>query len=108
MDKYIADPWCGFAFTNGLTYGMAVGINDMIDPRKQALIPKDLPVLLLSGAMDPVGAYDGVRALEAAYRAQGMKDVKVLLYPEGRHEMLNELNRDQVHEDVAEWLDKHL
>ncbi len=108
VQKYINDPWCGFAFTNGMTYGMAVGINEMIDPGKQALIPKDLPVLLLAGEMDPVGAHDGVLVLGRRYSELGIADVEMLLYPEGRHEMLNELNRDQVHADVAAWLDKHL
>lgn len=108
VKKYIDDPWCGFAFSNGLTYGMARGINEMIDPKNQARIPKTLPVLLLSGDLDPVGAHDGVRVLEKAYKDLGIQDVQVHLYPQGRHEMLNELNRDQVHEDVVRWFDKHL
>ncbi len=108
VQKYIDDPWCGFGFSNGLMLDMGRGSVDMLDPKKQALIPKGLPVLILSGAMDPVGANNGVRALEMSYKEQGIQDVEVILYPEGRHEMLNELNRDQVHQDVLDWLDKHL
>jgi alpha-beta hydrolase superfamily lysophospholipase len=108
VQKYIDDPWCGFAFSNGLTYGMARGINEMIDPDRQALVPKRLPVLLVSGEMDPVGAYNGVQALEQSYKKMGIQDVQVILYPQGRHEMLNETNGEAVHKDLAKWLDEHL
>ncbi len=108
VQKYVDDPWCGFAFSNGLNYGMARGINEMVDPRNQALIPIDLPVLIFSGEMDPVGANNGVRALEQSYKELGIKDVQMVLYPQGRHEMLNEINRDEVHRDVTKWLDDHM
>lgn len=64
-------------------------------------------MLLISGELDPVGANDGVRALGRSYAAQGIRNVEVILYPQGRHEMLNELNRDEVQRDVVMWLDKH-
>ncbi len=108
VQKYIKDPWCGFGFSNGLTYGMARGINEMIDPRNQALVPKALPVLMIGGEMDPVGVYNGVRALEQRYKELGIKDVTVILYPEARHEVLNEINRDEVQRDVLKWMDAHI
>lgn len=108
VQKYIDDPWCGFAFSNGLSYGMARGINEMIDPQKQALVPKSLPVLIMGGAMDPVGAYNGEQVLAERFRDLGIQDVQLILYPQGRHEMLNETNRDEVHADLARWLDEHL
>ena len=108
VQKYVDDAWCGFAFSNGLTLDMARGMLDMLDPENQARIPKGLPVLLVSGELDPVGANGGVRALGERYQELGLRDVQVILYPQGRHEMLNELNRDQVHQDLTGWLDGHL
>jgi alpha-beta hydrolase superfamily lysophospholipase len=108
VQKYIDDPWCGFTFSNGMTLEMARGIQDMLVPENQAQVPTDLPVLLVSGELDPVGANDGVRALGERYQALGLKDVQVILYPQGRHEMLNEINRDQVHQDLVRWLDGHM
>jgi alpha-beta hydrolase superfamily lysophospholipase len=108
VQKYIDDPWCGFAFSNGLSYGMARGINEMIDPQNQALVPKTLPVLIMGGAMDPVGAYNGEQVLAERFRDLGIQDVQLILYPQGRHEMLNETNRDEVHADLVRWLDEHL
>ena len=108
VQKYVDDPWCGFPFTNGITLEMGRGTAAMLAPQNQAQIPKNLPVLLLSGELDPVGANNGVRALEQRYRELGIKDVQVILYPQGRHEMLNELNRNDVHRDVSGWLDAQL
>jgi alpha-beta hydrolase superfamily lysophospholipase len=108
VQKYVDDPWCGFPFTNGLTLDMGRGTVAMLDPQNQARIPENLPVLLLSGELDPVGANNGVRALEKSYRELGIKDVQVILYPQGRHEMLNEINRLEVQQDIAGWLDAHL
>ena len=108
VQKYVDDPWCGFPFTNGLTLDMGRGTVAMLDPQNQAQIPKNLPVLLMSGELDPVGANNSVKALEKSYRDQGIKDVQVILYPEGRHESLNEINRDDVHQDVTGWIDAHL
>jgi alpha-beta hydrolase superfamily lysophospholipase len=108
VQKYVDDPWCGFAFSNGMTLDMARGMVDMLVPENQRRVPKNLPVLLVSGEMDPVGANNGVRALGERYKELGIKDVQVILYPQGRHEMLNEINRDQVHRDVTKWLDEHL
>lgn len=108
VQKYIQDPWCGFAFTNGMTLDMARGMLDMINPENQKLVPKNLPILLVSGEMDPVGAYNGVQALGDRYKEVGVKDVQVILYPQGRHEMLNEINRDEVQRDIVKWLDEHV
>jgi alpha-beta hydrolase superfamily lysophospholipase len=108
VQKYVDDPWCGFDFSHGLTLDMARGMVDMLDQQNQALIPKDLPVLIVSGELDPVGMNNGVRALEQRYKELGMKEVKVILYPECRHEILNETNRNEVHRDVTRWLDEHV
>ena len=64
-------------------------------------LPKKLPMLLIAGDMDPVGDYGrGVRRVYEGIRAAGCRDVSLKLYPGGRHEILNELNRDEVYQDV--------
>ena len=63
---------------------------------------------MISGAMDPVGGFSaGVNALAARYRALGVKDLTVKLYEGCRHELLNELNRDEVQAYILSWLDAH-
>jgi alpha-beta hydrolase superfamily lysophospholipase len=108
VQKYVDDPWCGFAFSNGMTLDMARGMVDMLVPENQTRVPKNLPVLLVSGELDPVGANNGVRALGERYKELGIREVQVILYPQARHEILNETNRDEVHRDVKKWLDDHL
>jgi alpha-beta hydrolase superfamily lysophospholipase len=107
VQKYIDDPWCGFAFTNGMVLELAYGMLAMLAPENQARVPKNLPVYLFSGELDPVGANHGVRTLAERYKELGVKDVQVRLYPGGRHEMLNETNREQVQRDVLKWLEEH-
>ncbi|APR74903.1 Lysophospholipase [Minicystis rosea] len=108
VDKYIADPLCGFMVTTQLWVDLLDGTAEMSDPAGQALIPKDLPIYIFAGSEDPVGGKTrGLQQLVAAYRAAGIKDVSHKFYPGGRHEMLNETNRDEVTRDVIAWLDAH-
>jgi alpha-beta hydrolase superfamily lysophospholipase len=107
--KYVDDPWCGFPFSNGLVLDMFKGAADIWSQESEACIPKDLPVLMVSGALDPVGANTtAVDLLASRYQAQGIRDLTVKYYPDARHELLNETNRDEVHEDILAWLDQHL
>lgn len=107
VDAYVADPLCGFDVTVQLWIDMLDALPRIADPAQQARVPKDLPVLVMSGDKDPVGAFGkSVRQLADAYRAAGLGDVTCTLYPDGRHEMLNELNRDEVTADVVAWLDR--
>ncbi len=69
-------------------------------------IPKALPIFIYSGDKDPVGASGkGVERLYRAYRKAGLQDVSMTLYPGGRHEMHNEINRNEVMMNVVKWLD---
>ena len=106
--KYIDDPLCGFPFT-------AAGYRDMFDglsrlyPEKLGAMEKDVPVYLFSGAKDPVGANgEGVKRVGREIQSAGVHDVTVKLYPDGRHEMFNELNRAQVWTDLIHWMEAHL
>lgn len=109
VDKYIADPYCGFLFT-------ATGYKDMFTILQYVsgknwyrAVPKELPILLLSGSMDPVGSYGkGVRQVKSDLLKTGHEDVTLKLYDEGRHEMFNEINNKEVMKDLLSWLDQRL
>jgi alpha-beta hydrolase superfamily lysophospholipase len=108
VQKYADDPRCGFTFSNGLLVDMLRGYAETWKPANERRIPVVLPVLLFSGALDPVGANTrSVTALAERYRALGLRDVQVTFYPGARHETLNETNRDEVVGDVLAWLDTH-
>ena len=70
---------------------------------------EDLPVLFISGEMDPVGDFGkGVKKAVNAFYASGMENVECILYPEARHELTNELNKEEVFQDILEWLEFHI
>ncbi len=109
VHKYADDPRCGFTFSNRLLADMLRGYAETWKPANERRIPAALPVLFFSGALDPVGANTRtVTALARRYRALGLRDVHVTFYPDARHEMLNETNRDDVVCDVLAWLDVHV
>jgi alpha-beta hydrolase superfamily lysophospholipase len=109
VQKYVDDPWCGFPFSNGLVLDMFEGAADIWTDESEACIPKELPVLMISGALDPVGANTAaVNLLADRYQAQGLQNVMVKFYENARHELLNEINRDEVQADILDWLEKHL
>jgi alpha-beta hydrolase superfamily lysophospholipase len=109
VDKYVHDPLCGFAVTNEYVAAIFHGFADTWDPANEAKIPVTLPILIMGGDADPVGANTvSVLALADRYDAHGSKDLHVTFYPGGRHEMLNEINRDVVTADVIAWLNEHV
>ena len=109
VDKYIADPLCGFLPSAQLQNDMMGGILYIQDQKNVERMKKDLPVYFMSGDMDPVGAAGkGVLKAVESFKKAGMQDVTVKLYPGGRHEMLNETNRDEVFADVLAWLNSKL
>lgn len=104
---YDADPLCGFAPTIGLARDMLGGIQMNEQPENLAKMPMTLPVLFVSGAQDPVGGMSkGVLRCIDAFKRAGMRDVTIKLYPQGRHEMLNERNKEEVYQDILAWLER--
>ena len=106
VDKYMADPLCGFVARVSLFRDMMGGIRFITNQDNINTMSKTQPVYFMSGAADPVG--DNGVGVEKAYKAfcnAGLKDVTMRLYPDGRHEMLNELNKDQVYKDILNWLE---
>ncbi len=107
VDEYMADPLCGFTPTAGLMRDLLTGMAYMEDPANLAKMKKDLPVLLIAGGDDPVGNYGaGVRKTAQAFEKAGMRNVSVRIYPLCRHELLNEINREEVYRHVADFAEQ--
>ena len=104
---YDADPLCGFDATVGLARDLLTGVEMNEQPENLDKMNKQLPLLFVSGSKDPVGGMaKGVLRCIDAFKRSGMKDITIKLYPEGRHEMLNERNKDEVYQDVLTWLER--
>ncbi len=104
VDKYLNDPWCTYKFTVNGFYNMFYSIGECQKKETAEKIPKDLPLFLVAGEEDPVGSYGaGVKAAYETYKGAGIKDVSMKLYPTDRHEILNELDKAQVYEDLYNW-----
>lgn len=109
VDKYIKDPYCGTVFTTEFFYDFINGLKEIEKKENFKLIPKDLPIYIFSGGKDPVGDFGkGVEKLISRYKEHGVENLEYKIYKDGRHEMLNELNRDQVMNDIVNWLDKRI
>lgn len=106
VDAYIADPLCGFTPTAGLCRDLVKGIAYIQQGKNLAFMEKDLPVFFIAGGHDPVGSYGkGVKKTAEVFKKAGMTDVSLKLYPLGRHEILNEINKTEVYADVLGWIE---
>ena len=105
VDKYINDPYCGTIFTTQFFYDMVSGVDYNNQPENIAKISKDLPIYFISGSLDPVGGNGkGVKKVFNDYKNAGIKDIDIKLYPEARHEILNETNKLEVYNDITKWI----
>lgn len=108
VDLYVEDPKCGFLASNQLWIDLLDALPNLAKPERLARFRRDLPIYVFSGDKDPVSeGGKTVRALVERYEKAEL-DVEMKLYPDGRHEMLNESNRADVLEDLGRWLSKHL
>jgi alpha-beta hydrolase superfamily lysophospholipase len=109
VDKYIADEACGMVFTAGGYATLTELTGEMVTDACAARVPKNLPILLISGAEDPVGDQGkGPKLTTEQYRKAGLTNVTLKLYPGLRHEILNEPSRAEVYRDIVEWLERQL
>ena len=109
VDRYIADPLCGFVCKTSLYRDMMGGLKFLTSQKNINTMNKKAPVYFMSGAEDPVGDYGkGVEKAYKAFCSAGLTDVMIRLYPGGRHEMLNEINRDEVKQDILTWLNDRI
>lgn len=105
VDAYNADPLCGFPATAGLYRDMLTGIRYIQKEQSLQAMEKNLPVLFIAGSDDPVGGYGaGVKLTAKKFEAAGMRDVTCKLYALCRHEILNEINKEEIFEDILDWI----
>jgi alpha-beta hydrolase superfamily lysophospholipase len=108
VQRYVDDPGCGFVLRAGSLAELMAGARQARKSRSVAAIPAELPIYVFSGTADPVhDEGKGLKRLLGKYRAR-VSRVDERLYPEGRHEMLNETNRDEVIADLVTWLRQSL
>ncbi|WP_328382724.1 alpha/beta hydrolase [Streptomyces sp. NBC_00400] len=109
VDAYVADEDCGFPFCAGLTVDWVRAIRKINDPAHLGRIPRGLPVHLAVGDQDPCHQrMTLVHEILEDFRYLGTRDLTWRAYPDARHEILNETNRDEVQDDLLAWLDKHV
>ncbi len=109
VDAYMADPFCQVVPTVTLMQDMLTGIRFNLRKDNLAKMDKATPVFFLSGGKDPVGNEGkGVRAAYQSFLDAGCTDVRMKLYPEGRHEMLNEVNKEAVYQALLDWMRRAL
>lgn len=109
VDAYIADPRCGFICTASFYRDLLVGVEAANDKQRAQRLPKDLPLLIMSGAEDPVGDWGkGVQKVYELYKDAGLTDVTLNLVEGARHEVLNELDGKKNFKEIADWMDDRL
>lgn len=110
VDRYAADPYCTFLFTNSAFRDLFTFYATCSAPAAYRSVRKDLPILVISGKEDPVGGRDGIgpETVAQTYRDTGHSRVKLMLYPGARHELFNETCRREVFDAVGNWLNANL
>jgi alpha-beta hydrolase superfamily lysophospholipase len=107
VDAYVADLGCGFGIDTDSARTMFIGARRGADPAQVAAIRPNLPVYIAVGEADPVNAgLTLLTPLIERYEAAGLTDLTVRIYPDARHEILNETNRDEVIAELNRWLDR--
>lgn len=109
IKAYYQDPRCTFTFTINGYYGLFSTIYYDNHMKHISKIRKNLPVFFIAGADDPVGNFgEGVKKAYAQYRQAGIRDVKMKLYKDDRHEILQENDREKVFADIYQWCKKYM
>ncbi|HBG5346259.1 TPA: lysophospholipase [Clostridioides difficile] len=109
VEKYINDPFCGVVCSCGFFYDLVQGLKEIEDKENLKKVPLDVPIYIISGDKDPIGKNGrGVLRLRDRYIKLGVKDIACKLYKDGRHELLNEINKEEVFEDIICWLNNKI
>ena len=109
VDKYVQDPLCGFICTNSFFLELTNGLKKLQTREALENIPKNLPLYIMGGDRDPVGQNTkSVLQLIKVYKELEITDIEYKFYKDGRHETLNELNKEEVYEDIVNWLAKKI
>ena len=108
VDTYLKDEYCMFTFTAAAYTDLMSILSDVSSDEWYDAIPMELPMLLLSGDMDPVGGWgEGVKEVDARIRQRGPENYRMKLYPGMRHEILNEIGKEEVYEDILNFLNEN-
>ena len=106
VDAYVEDPLCGFSPSAGLLRDMLTGFSHIQKKSNLQQMNRETPILFIAGGDDPVGDYGkGVRKAAKRFKELGMLNVTCKVYPLCRHEILNEINRFEIFEDVQSWME---
>ncbi|MCK9801900.1 alpha/beta hydrolase [Pseudomonas sp. MAFF 302030] len=108
VDKYVNDPLCGFRCTNQLWIDLLGGLQQISKPANLAQIDPGLPLLIMGGECDPVSNGTRLKDLADALRQAGSQCLQLNIYPQARHELFNESNREAVTADILAWLEQAL
>ena len=109
VKAYYADPLCAFPFTLNGYRGLMEAVLYSCKQENVNAIPLDVPILLISGELDPVGAASkGVLQVHSMMQKAGIRDLELKLYPNMLHEILNEPDREQVFTDIQTWMEQRL
>ena len=107
VERYSQDPYCRYVFTLRGYYDLFYLLGVVSKKTWPCELKQDLPILIISGDMDPVGNYGkGVKTVYDRMIQAGMRDVVLKLYSGARHEVLNEINRQEVFLDIINWLEE--
>ncbi|MBS6508905.1 MAG: alpha/beta hydrolase [Paraclostridium bifermentans] len=105
VEKYIENEYCGVVFSNGYFYDLFKLFKEIRNINNFKKINSKLPIYIFAGDKDPVGKFGkGVTKLYENYKKVGIENVEFKLYSGGRHEMLNEINKDEVINDTINWI----
>ena len=109
VDKYIEDPLCGYVCSTSFFKYMTKGLAEMGKKKVLKNVDKNLPLLIHGGSMDPVSnCGKGLYALEKQYQKLGLTNVKLIVYENARHEIYNELNKNEVYENTLNFIKENL
>jgi len=109
VNKYVEDPFCGFVCTTSYFVEVLKGLKKIWKKENELKIPKDLPILIIAGEKDPSSNMGkALDILIKRYEKYGIKNITKKIYKDARHEVFNEINRDEVFQDLIEWLDGHI
>lgn len=107
VDAYIKDEQTGYVSTHGFYYEFMKGLNRIYKKKFLNKIRKDMNILIVSGDDDPVGAHGkGPTKLANLYRKLGLENVELHLYSDLRHELLNEANKDEIYNDILDFINR--
>lgn len=109
VNEYIQNEYCGFICTTSFYYDLIKSLFNIHKNKNMNSIRRDLPIYIFAGDKDPVGYFgEGIKNLFSTFKNLNIKNVEYKLYQNGRHEMLNEKNKDTVIEDIKGWIEGNL